>query len=328
MQKAASQAAYQADLFLARLNESGIIYTSCARHHWLEKLAVLGQSSSGLATIIDIGCNRGYFTSTALNYWAPGFGNHNQLVFKEHNAGGQYGGGACGICNDCNHGPTQPLTHLQPQAEVDVHCFEPSQWHQKALTAMRAAVYGPVEAPKTDKGTAVRWHILPHAVSNATGTARFPTSCIHEECNFDLRNEAMSDVNVTSIDAYLKQARIRYVDVLKIDTEGFDPAVLAGAYNTLRRHLAEVLSFEYHAFWYRSGGTLRMCLDYLEELGYTCYYDAPLLYKLTGCWDPRYEIKKWSNIVCAVRGSEIEGEMNALTVLRQQRTAAHEAHER
>lgn len=54
----------------------------------------------------------------------------------------------------------------------------------------------------------------------------------------------------------------------------------------------QVLSFEYHDFWTRSGGTLRVCMDYLEELGYTCYYDAPLLYKLTGCWDPRYEIKE------------------------------------
>lgn len=35
---------------------------------------------------------------------------------------------------------------------------------------------------------------------------------------------------------------------------------------------------------------------------------------------------RWSNIVCAVRGSETEAEMNALTALRQQR-AAHQAHE-
>ncbi|KAG2429614.1 hypothetical protein HXX76_010846 [Chlamydomonas incerta] len=247
------------------------------------------------------------------------------MVFQVHQSGGQYGHGACGVCGDCNHAPTAPVG-LQPQAEVDVHCFEPSLWHQRALGAVRAALYGPVEAPKTDKGTAVRWHLLPYAVSNVTGTARFPINCTHEECNFDL-NEQKSDVNVTTVDAYMRQARIRYLDVLKIDTEGFDPAVLAGAYNTLRRHRAEVLSFEYHGFWFRSGGTLRLCLDYLEELGYTCYFDAPLLFKLTGCWDPRLEIREWSNIVCAVRGSEVEAEMNALTVLRQQR-AAHDPHER
>ncbi len=43
----------------------------------------------------------------------------------------------------------------------------------------------------------MRWHLLPLAVSNTTGTARFPTNCIHEECNFDLNEEKFGERRVT-----------------------------------------------------------------------------------------------------------------------------------
>ena len=50
--------------------------------------------------------------------------------------------------------------------------------------------------------------------------------------------------------------------------QGFDAAVLAGAYHTLRDQRVRVLSFEYHDLWRRTGATLEQCTLYLEGLGY------------------------------------------------------------
>ncbi|KAG2428334.1 hypothetical protein HXX76_010481 [Chlamydomonas incerta] len=239
----------------------------------------------------------------------------------------------CGVCRDCEQGPQGEQQRAavaaaagRPLASVDVHCFEPSWWHQRALKAARDQVYGSPGAPRstTDKGaagggTAVRFNVLPYAVSNATGVTQFPANCTSELCNLEagsLEGETWVDVNVTTVDDYVRRNGIDKIDILKIDTEGFDPTVLAGAYNTLLRHKAEVLSFEYHHYWTRSGGTLPMCLDYLEQLGYSCYFDGPKLHRLTGCWDPGFEIKDWSNVVCAVRGSPMEGRLAELAILK------------
>ncbi|KAG2450962.1 hypothetical protein HYH02_004234 [Chlamydomonas schloesseri] len=243
----------------------------------------------------------------------------------------------CGVCRDCEQEPSQHATsqqqqpqqqpQLQPLKSVDVHCFEPSWWHQRALRAARDRVYGSPDDARAfnDKqqaaggATAVRFNVLPYAVSNTTGVAQFPANCTTELCNLEagsLAGESWYDVNVTTVDAYVRERGIDGIDILKIDTEGFDPSVLAGAYHTLLRHKAEVLSFEYHHYWSRSGASLPQCLGYLDQLGYDCYFDGPKLHRLTGCWEPGFEIKDWSNVVCAVRGGRLEGSLARLAILK------------
>ncbi|KAG2436159.1 hypothetical protein HYH02_011663 [Chlamydomonas schloesseri] len=131
--------------------------------------------------------------------------------------------------------------------------------------------------------------------------------------------DSLFDVDVTTVDDYVRRNGIERVDVLKIDTEGFDPAVLAGAYETLRQRRVEVLVFEYHDLWRRSGSTrLPTCLGYLSRLGFACYFDGPALHRLTeGCWDPRLEIREWSNVVCALRGRPLERRLADMSALRQ-----------
>ena len=92
------------------------------------------------------------------------------------------------------------------------------------------------------------------------------------------------------------------VDVLTIDTEGFDWRVLRGARSILTR--TRYLEFEYHKKWGREE-LLKDAVDYLEELDFVCYFAGRIgrLFKLThGCWvNELYEVRGWSNVACVHR---------------------------
>ncbi|KXZ46826.1 hypothetical protein GPECTOR_40g560 [Gonium pectorale] len=119
---------------------------------------------------------------------------------------------------------------------------------------------------------------------------------------------------MTTIDREIAVNGLPHIDVLKIDTEGYDPTVLAGAYSALQAHRISVVTFEYNTVWNRVNATLQQCVRYMDDLGYVCFYDGPRLFKISGtCWDARYEIKKWTNIVCVARGSVLELEFLAGT---------------
>ncbi|EFJ51801.1 hypothetical protein VOLCADRAFT_87337 [Volvox carteri f. nagariensis] len=262
------------------------------------------------AAIADVGCNKAYFSATALNYLAPGYGNHLQLLYKSHANRAVYAK-PCGGCNECLQNPPDRI--VSGQRTVDVFCFEPSEIHFVSLTQARNALYGspdPTSKPPPHQATKVNFHIVPAAVSNASGIAHFPVNCTGNTCSLGDSNVAFQAVNVTTVDEEMRSRSVSYLDVLKIDTEGFDPAVLAGAYESLRGHRIGLLSFEYHSLWKRSGGSLRQCVRYLDDLGYTCFYDGPTLAKVTGdCWTEAYELRRWSNIVCVVRGTDMEREL-------------------
>ncbi|KXZ46827.1 hypothetical protein GPECTOR_40g561 [Gonium pectorale] len=112
---------------------------------------------------------------------------------------------------------------------------------------------------------------------------------------------------MTTVDREVARYGMQHVDVLKIDTEGYDPTVLSGAYLTLLAHRVSVVTFEYNSFWQRVNATLQQCVRYMDDLGYVCFYDGRRLYKISGtCWDDRFELRKWTNIVCVARGSVLE----------------------
>jgi hypothetical protein len=107
---------------------------------------------------------------------------------------------------------------------------------------------------------------------------------------------------------------------LKIDTEGFDPAVLAGARNLLSLQVPSIILFEYHNKQAWATTSLKdVALD-LASSGYVCYFDgAPKLTRITGCWHDSLEIKQWSNVVCAVMGTSYHRLLESLSFLAQGR---------
>jgi FkbM family methyltransferase len=74
-------------------------------------------------------------------------------------------------------------------------------------------------------------------------------------------------VAATTLDAELASRGIEHVDVLKVDTEGFDLHVLRGAGELLANGQIDVVQFEYSSAWQEAGSTLREAYALLEAAG-------------------------------------------------------------
>jgi hypothetical protein len=82
-------------------------------------------------------------------------------------------------------------------------------------------------------------------------------------------------VTVTTIDSFIAKNRISAVTMLKVDTEGFDFQVLAGAASAISKGTIEAIQFEYNWRWLLNHSCLRDVFDLVKDKPYT-------LGKLTG----------------------------------------------
>lgn len=76
------------------------------------------------------------------------------------------------------------------------------------------------------------------------------------------------------------------IDLLKIDTEGFDLHVLRGATRLLRTHQVKFIQFEFSHFWARQGSTLDAALTLLGDCGYE-------IHLLNGRGLHAFDLAKW-----------------------------------
>lgn len=83
------------------------------------------------------------------------------------------------------------------------------------------------------------------------------------------------DVKVLSLDSYIMDKKIPRVDFIKMDVESFEPAVLAGARNTMRE-FRPVLYMEYGIDWFTNftEEQIRDLLTFFHALGYCFYREA------------------------------------------------------
>ena len=194
---------------------------------------------------------------------------------------------------------------------IEIHCIEPID---STINAIQ----------ETTKRLGLDQHgFLAHqyVVSNSTGVIPFPLGLAgieHMSSQFcgqllhpgrkHSRRIRCHDVPMLTLDDFATQhvqwhnKSDRTVDVLTIDTEGFDWRVLRGARSVVAR--TRYLEFEYHEVW-GQGDLLKDAVDYLEELGFVCYFAGRdgRLFKLThGCWvNELYEVRVWSNVACVHR---------------------------
>uniref|UniRef100_A0A7S1TLD9 Methyltransferase FkbM domain-containing protein n=1 Tax=Erythrolobus australicus TaxID=1077150 RepID=A0A7S1TLD9_9RHOD len=104
--------------------------------------------------------------------------------------------------------------------------------------------------------------------------------------------------------------------MLIVDTEGNDPKVLESATATLAAHATAVVIFEYHSLWKSASPThsLRKTLDSLEKIGYECFFSGEHgLWRLTNCWDDKWEFFWWSNVMCLL--SKLKGSQQIIAEL-------------
>jgi FkbM family methyltransferase len=84
-----------------------------------------------------------------------------------------------------------------------------------------------------------------------------------------LPNSLRRPVQVVTIDAELNRLGWNGVDVMKVDTEGFDLDVLRGAEGAIQRRSIRWIQFEYNVHWRIRGATLLAAAQVLK--GYELY---------------------------------------------------------
>lgn len=137
------------------------------------------------------------------------------------------------LCLDVGANEGQTIDLLQSLFDrPTIHAFEPSRKMFQTLQLR-------------DFGSGVSLHKV--ALGNEIKTQEFinyKNSCLssflpldtHAENRFrSVEIESREFVEVTTVDRFLQQNRISIVDLLKIDTQGFDLAVLLGAVEALQR---------------------------------------------------------------------------------------------
>jgi hypothetical protein len=136
-----------------------------------------------------------------------------------------------------------------------------------------------------------RAEIIPAAVADKSGMMDFYMEASAGETSSLIRQHSNAQakrvsVQVVTLDADLERRKIKFVDCLKIDAEGYDVHVLKGAENCLARKMIGIIQFEYNAPWaFSSSSTLIAALEYLKGCDYRVY-----LLKHNGLYNFDYDV--------------------------------------
>jgi len=206
----------------------------------------------------------------------------------------------CGVCGQCKS--VYPMLEKHAASEDGrVVCVEPLPANYEVIS--RAA---------EQLGWKDALQMVQAAGSNVSGTdmtADFPKS----GRRFGFGAEAIGigerglwdgtdaeKVRLVSVDNLIKELRI-VPDVLLIDAEGHDPAILAGARQLLASASVGLVQFEKHAVGMWASTRLSTVIIELDGLGYVCFwsglhYTHPIL---PGLSYPKYKEPSVGNILCA-----------------------------
>jgi FkbM family methyltransferase len=144
-----------------------------------------------------------------------------------------------------------------------------------------------------------------HDQSGRTGTGR--ATAIGEVFTDVYRQEAKAfEVPVTTLDEFVSEHSIRKIDLLKLDTEGYEYPILSGARNTLESGIVEWIQFEFNIHNAARGFTFYKFFKLLQ--GFDLYRMLPhslypvALADTTRRYRSINEVYKYSNFVAQRRG--------------------------
>jgi FkbM family methyltransferase len=180
--------------------------------------------------------------------------------------------------------------------EAEIYAFEPNPYTFELLRATLSSA---------------KDHTFCLGLGSAAGTETIYTydnalDSVHATVCRDVFNDvhhasniAAVDIQLTTIDQFCKGAGIKHIDVLKIDTEGYELHVLRGAARMLNEDRVDVIQFEFNGMHVISRVFLR---DFYEVLkAYDIYrLDTSRLIPLPN-YDVRNEIFQFQNFVAIAK---------------------------
>ncbi len=176
---------------------------------------------------------------------------------------------------------------LSVNPEAKIHCFEPLKKNFEGLVNQAYAsklVCNPLGVSDKIQKT----KIFKHSMS------------IYEreefDRNIDLEQNSES-IEMTTLDQYCNSNNIQQIDLLKIDTEGHDLAVLNGGKNLFDKELIFRIQFEYGPFNIYSKTLLKDFFSFFEDRPYTIYLILPRGLKKIQAYDFELENFVYKNFV-------------------------------
>jgi len=249
--------------------------------------------------IMDIGCNKGNDALKWMERWDTwGFFSTQKWIDTVNGmiAGGH--GYACPVSGSCV--TARQANKDMPEYPIGL-CVEPMQANIDLLHKVSSALG---YTANTQRGS---FHIVQAAVmdkASPNATISFPDGEPGQE-TLGLEAFVQTDVPLRTVDMLAAEFALDRVDILTIDTEGADPAVLRGAVQTLRsvRYIEfEVARMKTNTEWEHH--TLHSVVADLDAKGFDCYWagnNAKLL-SMNRCWDDSFERRVWANAACVKRG--------------------------
>ena len=147
-------------------------------------------------------------------------------------------------------------------AALRLYCFEPSAPTFEKLTANMAS--------RTRDGLAI--HPIRQALSRRSGAATL--RIVHEGAGTNSLTPGVAEagateiVKVTKLTAFARAHKIERIHLLKIDAEGHDFEVLAGARELMEAGAIDIIQFEYNHRWIYGGRFLWDAFRLLAETDY------------------------------------------------------------
>lgn len=146
---------------------------------------------------------------------------------------------------------------------AEIHCFEPLPDAFRTLQA---------------QGFPERVVCNPVGLSEAAGEAEIFTvaASLYDNRPPGVETDAPTErVRLTTLDAYCADRGIDRIDLLKIDAEGHDLAILRGGARLLREERIRRIQFEYGPFNIPARVLLRDVFAFFAPLPYTIYHILP-----------------------------------------------------
>jgi FkbM family methyltransferase len=114
------------------------------------------------------------------------------------------------------------------------------------------------------------------AVSDSIGTKKFFCEARCGETSSLIKGHSQTNaleilVNLTTIDLEVKRLGNPFIDVLKIDAEGYDLHVIKGASECIKNARIGLIQFEYNQPWANAGSTLYEALSIFSNHGYVVF---------------------------------------------------------
>ncbi len=193
-------------------------------------------------------------------------GRHGLTMGEENFVRARLRGSQAGMLLDvgANNGTyTLYLRHICPHAVI--YAFEP---HPRTFATLCSRIAGdPAIRPLNLAVSAEsgRLKLYDFAAEDGSTQASLDKEAVHLFSSETVAH----DVAVTTIDSFMVEHDIQTIDLLKIDTEGFDLAVLQGARNALAARAIAAIQFEFIPANIARHVTMRDFFDILR--GYRIY---------------------------------------------------------